>query len=134
MNEQQIKFIQEISADMRDFGIHDNVADWIGCQFALESNYGNSRIAKTRNNFCGMKAPFLRPSTNIGYKGFARYPSKYFCEIDYLTWLAYNRFTVHDLSNLEQFQLVLKAKKYCPEVDYIERINNIYKQFQNSKK
>lgn len=134
MNDKQIKFIQEISADMRDFGILDHVADWIGCQFALESNFGNSRIAKTKNNLCGMKVPLLRPSTNVACEGFSHYPSKYFCEIDYVLWLAYNRFSGHDLTNLEHFTMHLKAQKYCPDLDYIERINNLYQQFKNSTK
>lgn len=134
MNDKQIKFIREISADMHDFGILEPIADWIGCQFALESNFGDSRIAKTKNNLCGMKVPLLRPSTNIGFDGFAQYPSKYFCEIDYVLWLAYNRFSGHDLTNLEHFTAHLKAKKYCPDSDYIERINNLYQQFKNSTK
>lgn len=136
MNEKQIKFIFDISQDFRDFGILDNVADFIACQFALESNFGRARMVETKHNYCGMKCPSYRPTLDLDFKPnqFARYRSLIECEIDYLLWLAYNRFNRFDLSCIDSFSRLLKAKSYCPEKDYIEKIQSIYQLFKNSTK
>lgn len=131
MKDEQFNFIVKVSEFIQRFGVLTPVADWIGCQFAMESNYGQSRIARERNNFCGMKVPSIRPSLNTALSGFASYDSFESCCIDYMLLLAYNRFGYNQLSDVELFTLRLKAVNYCPEQDYIQSITNLYNQFKN---
>lgn len=134
MKDSQFNFILNISAILQRFGFLSPVADWIGCQFALESSFGNSRIAKVKNNYCGMKVPHLRPSLNQNLgSGFATYDSLEDCCTDYVLLLSYNHFTYTQLSNLDCFLARFKTIHYCDEESYLDAINNIYKIF-NSKK
>ena len=99
----------------------------IACQFALESDFGKSRLAIGQNNFSGMKVPALRittcisPTLEVG--GFATYNSFEDCLCDFLIWLAYNR-----VNSYTEWETALRH--YCPEADYYNRINSIYKQFK----
>lgn len=100
----------------------------IACQFALESDFGRSRLAVSSNNHCGMKVPVLRvtTATNISsydVGSFASYDSFESCLSDYLIWLAYNK-----VNSYSQWEKSLRI--YCPESDYYNRINSIYKQFK----
>lgn len=108
------------------------VAYFVGCQFALESNFGNSRIAKTKNNFCGMSLPKTRLSLNVATTGhFAEFLSFDDCVIDYCYWLDWNHFSCFYLSNLSPFTSLLYARKYCPEPDYIDRIYSLFNSLKN---
>lgn len=108
------------------------VAYFVGCQFALESNFGQSRLAKTKNNFCGMSLPKSRISLNIASTGnFAEFESFDDCVIDYCYWLAWNKFNYLMLFNLELFTRHLIASKYCPETDYIDRIYSLFNSLKN---
>lgn len=103
---------------------------FIGCQFALESNYGRSRIAIELNNHCGMKKPLQRitfadRSSNLK---FASYPSLEDCVCDYFAWLCYNKFSQATMSDLSLFKAKLKLSGYCPEPGYVNRIESIYNQ------
>ena len=99
----------------------------IACQFALESDFGRSRLAVSSNNHCGMKVPALRVSTTtsstLDVGSFASYDSFESCLVDFLIWLAYNK-----VNTYSQWEKSLKV--YCPEADYYARINSIYKQFK----
>lgn len=99
----------------------------IACQFALESDFGKSRLSVGFNNYCGMKVPVLRVTTCIDssdHSGeFAHYDSFESCICDYLIWLAYNK--VNTYSQWES-----SLRRYCPEADYYKRINSIYYQFK----
>lgn len=120
------EFLNCVADFMMNIGCSEKVAEWISFQFALESNFGMSRLATTRHNLCGMKIPMCRISTNIAISGtFSKYRTDYDCMLDYALWLAYCKFTSYDLTRLDLFQLKLKAKGYCPEDDYIERITNL---------
>lgn len=106
---------------------------WIACQFALESNFGQSRLAKLKNNYCGMSLPKSRISMNIAVSGnFAEFDSFESCVIDYCYWLAYNRFTYMDLFNLDLFTRKLIAKGYCPETDYLDRVFTLYNSLKSN--
>lgn len=99
----------------------------IACQFALESDFGRSRIAVSHNNHCGMKVPVLRVTTTtsscLDVGSFASFDSFESCICDYLLWLAYNK-----VNSYSQWENALRI--YCPESDYLNRINSIYKQFK----
>lgn len=107
------------------------VALFIACQFALESDFGRSYCATKYHNLCGMKVPVYRPTLCQNKGGFACYIDDYDCINDYLLWLAYNKFNRYDLSHLDVFKKMLVVKGYCPESDYIKRIESIYQQFKN---
>ena len=117
------------SADVRDFII---------CQFALESNFGKSRLAHDCNNYCGMRYPRVRISSICELddrSGFAKYPDIYHCIADYFLCLQYHRPISSDWENLNHFKSFIK-KFYCPEKDYLERITNLFnhlKSLQNVK-
>lgn len=116
----------------------EEVAAFIGCQFALESNFGESDLANRANNHCGMKSPQVRFSYDRSRiysrsSSFAKYESLYACLADYSLWLAYNRFTNLELRYLQQFKDKLYNCKYCPEPDYISKIEKIYNEFINYK-
>ena len=66
-----------------------DVRFFIACQFALESDFGNSSLAKNEFNYCGMKKAYFRPSLRQldNLKGFAHYDSLQHCIIDYCLWL-----------------------------------------------
>ena len=105
------------------------VKRFIACQFALESNFGSSAFAKCRNNYCGMKVPVLRVSLvrNLDEKGeFATYFGITYCVHDYLLWLSSNKFTKEQRYDLFDFTQHLKVSGYCPESDYISKIQSIY--------
>lgn len=126
---QKRDFIYDVMASFETLCSY-NVACFIACQFALESNFGQSRIARTRHNLCGMKHPQLRPTYDLLRAAtFADYDSKESCFKDYQLWLAYSKFTQFDLSNVECFKAKLRSKNYCPETDYIDRIQSIFDWF-----
>lgn len=135
MTTKQYDFIVNVSESVQRFGFLSPIADWIGCQFALESSFGNSRIAKVKNNYCGMKVPRLRPTLNINSgSGFASYDSLDDCIVDYVLLLSYNHFNYQQLVNLDCFLARLATIRYCDDDGYIDAINNIYKQFKSYKK
>lgn len=110
------------------------VCDFIACQFALESHFGLSPLACDNNNYCGMKNPLVRISSAIhaGDCNFhwAQYDSIHACVIDYLLCLQYHRPISTNYDTIEHFSAFIK-KFYCPERDYIDKINLIYQQFKS---
>lgn len=130
---QQRGFIQMVANALRRYSsLSSNVRLYIGCQFALESDYGRSRIACRNLNYCGMKVPLMRISTAVN-KGcnesvgdFAKFNSIADCILDYILLLQYNKITLQAQRDLKEFRDFLIRIKYCPEPTYIERINSIY--------
>lgn len=111
-----------------------DVADFIACQFALESNFGTSRLASIQNNFCGMRVPSKRAFFGYSFSGdssFAAYNGFDECIIDYVSWLFYNRPNSNELKYVDSFQIFLRNTGYCPELTYVGRINVLYNQFKN---
>lgn len=127
---EKLNFIEKVADLLLKYcpQMSDSVRYWVACQFALESNYGNSRIAKTRNNYCGMKVPYARLSLNQQATGFASFSSLEECVIDYCYWLAWNKFQSDQLFNLDLFTRRIIASKYCPDSDYVDRVYSIYNQ------
>lgn len=130
-------FVMSVANALRRYNsLSSDVRLFIACQFALESDYGRSRIAARNTNYCGMKVPALRLSTAIN-KGvvdsvgdFAKYNSFADCVLDYVLWLQYNKIPSSAQTDLEAFERFLHDSKYCPALDYLSRIEAIYKQFK----
>lgn len=132
------RFIESIAMHwlLRNVVFSQDIAEFIGCQFALESDFGNSRLAKVSHNFCGMKPAFRRVSYRIYGKednGFAVFDSLDNCVMDYVSWVFYNRPNKNELTFLDSFVIFLRNSGYCPEKDYISKIQSIYQQFKNYK-
>ena len=110
------------------------VCSWIGCQFALESSYGTSRLAIDNNNYCGMRNPLVRISSALhaGDPNFswALYDDLESCCVDYLLCVQYHRPISDVYDTVCHFSRFI-AQFYCPDKDYIDKINSIYFQFQN---
>ena len=130
----KLSYVEEIATFFASFCSAD-VAFFIGCQFALESNYGQSSLAFRHHNHCGMKEPHVRVTLSLPgtSSGFASYTSLMSCMIDYSLWLAYNKFTSLQLFKSELFKQRLVACGYCPEKDYVSLIQSIYENLQNYK-
>ena len=123
-------FLKRVELGLFNFPISYEVSNFIACQFALESDFGESRIACENRNFCGMKLPSIRPTSATGmWSGHAVYNSFLHCVEDYFYWLVYSRFTQEELNDLDAFKAHLAKSGYCPASDYVERIDNLYKQY-----
>ena len=111
------------------------VSMFIACQFALESDFGCSKLATEHNNYCGMKIPHRRCFYGVRLDGcqFAHYASSNCCIHDYISWVMFNRPLTFNLHDVESFKLFLRDSGYCPEKDYISRITNIFNQFTNGQ-
>lgn len=137
MNANQSDFIKNVSFLLQCvFRVSKDVADFIGCQFALESSFGESSLAKTHNNFCGMKTPLVRVSVALNYRDavdkWARYDDLLHCVYDFMFCLAYRRPISVVFESVNEYISFIKGW-YCPEKDYIDKINRIYSQFKSFK-
>lgn len=131
MTKEQMLFIQTWKTYLNRFrNMSDEVRTVIACQFALESDFGSSRLAKENNNICGMKIPLVRPTTQIGTKGFASYQNQTQCVIDFMLCLAFHQLGTRELENINYYLNNIK-KWYCLDKGYTENIKSIYSQFQN---
>lgn len=128
-NSEKIQFIDKVVDTLSKIcpEMSDNVKFFVGCQFALESNFGKSQLAVKNFNFCGMKRPEIRLTLANNVNGvFARFDSFETCVLDYVIWLSWNRFTSYDVFQLDYFTAKLIARGYCPEKDYLDKIYSIY--------
>lgn len=110
-----------------------DVAFFIACQVALESDFGRSRLAREFNNYIGMRISRVRPTTRLSFVDtdeFSRYDSFDDCLFDYLLAVTYHQPLRNDLHRLENYARFI-SRWYCPEHSYIERILSIYNQFIN---
>lgn len=107
------------------------VAQFVMAQSLLETGNYKSAVYKENNNLFGMKLAKTRLTTAEGEnKGFARYVNTATSLIDYTLWLTYNAFTQDTLKDLDKFKLRLINSGYCPQKDYIKRIEQIYNQIE----
>lgn len=112
------------------FPVSDAVAQFIVCQFALESNFGQSDIFRENNNICGMKLPKYRITcAQTANRGHATYLNVEDSIWDYFIWLCYYGFSRRHLENYELFISHFRKTPYCPQFDYIERIVSLKTQF-----
>lgn len=131
MTNSNVEFIQKVICMLPTSMFFIEVKTWIACQFALESNYGRSALTSEYFNATGMKMPKVRCTTAVckNTYGFASFVTLSECVTDYLLWLAWNRFSQNDCHSLATFKSRLKLKGYCPEHDYFDRVDSIYKEF-----
>ena len=140
MTDYQINFIRLVSAQI-PFNCSFEVRDFIACQIALESAFGESAISHRLNNFTGMRCVVTRLNNqckqdncaDLNTSNFGYYASLYDCLIDYGYWLAYNKAGKRVLFDLVLFKAFLIKHKYCPEPDYIIRITNLLNSYKNGK-
>lgn len=137
MYKSQFEIIQHVSSIVAEWSnFCAEVCDFVACQFALESNFGISTLARNNNNYFGMKNPLVRISTAVhaGDSNYhwAQYNGLSACVIDYLLCLQYHRPLSTNYDTIEHFSKFL-IKFYCPERDYIDKINLIYQQFKSYK-
>lgn len=127
-------FINDVSALVCLYSqFPPEVCDWIGCQFALESSFGESSLAHAKKNYCGMKNPMVRISSAIHagdcYYHWAQYVSLDFCVIDYLLCIQFHCPITTNYDSITHYSKFI-SKFYCLENDYIDKINLIYQQFK----
>ena len=120
-------FILDYAYQCIMFKCSPEVALFIASQFALESNFGRSDIAKQNCNVCGMKMPKIRITTALWENlHHAVYSTTNLCVTDYFFWLSRFDFNQRDLVDLERFKSRLEKSNYCPSFRYIESIESIY--------
>lgn len=132
----KIDFLNQIISFCPDYFAQE-VKQYVACQFALESAFGQSAFATIDNNYCGMKVPKFRITLALNYSEcdkFARYSGIFTCFQDYLLWLQYNRFTRYELQDKNLFVRHLNLSRYCPDLGYFDRIDSIFNQYYSSKK
>lgn len=136
MESRKIGFVTMIANALRRYNsLSSDVRLFIGCQFALESDYGTSHLCARNSNYCGMRIPRVRISlavnsnTLVPAGDFACYSSLSDCVADYVLWLQYNHCPIRAQKNVDDFSKFLVEKGYCPDKDYIQRILSIYNQF-----
>lgn len=137
MKKDQLDFIEKVSSILRSvYHVHDEVADFIGCQFALESSFGRSSLAVNHHNYCGMKCPLVRVSVANNYQNpvdkWADYSSLEQCICDYMFCLAYRRPLSLSFETINHFIYFIKGW-YCPEKSYTDKINSLYVQLKSYK-
>lgn len=127
MNAFQQNFIKSYSDLLIDrYRIVPAVALFIACQFALESDYGRSSIAQF-NNLCGMRFPSFRPTLAKSKTngGFAIYDSVDDCIQDYMLRNCIFSPSGKVFTDVKRFSIFIYSSGYCPERDYIKRIENV---------
>lgn len=139
MDYQNIRFIQKIIGLLKPYSFGEDVKVFIACQFALESSFGRSKLAITHHNYCGMKTPLIRISTaeNAGKRSESDNWARYFdiaaCVCDYVLCLQYYKPHFNEVADLDSFKSLIRGK-YCPDKDYLDKINSIYQLFKSSSK
>lgn len=109
------------------------VKRFIVAQFALESNYGSSRLASAQHNHCGMKLPKKRLTYALSEEnGFAKYASLHWCILDYISLMIYNGITQEIAKDVDLFSNFLQKIGYCPDANYISNIYQIYLQIPHN--
>lgn len=145
IDEKQYEWILFVAFYLKDYNIKSEVAIFMACQFALESGYGSSHLAKDYHNITGMRVCYLRPSNQINYHdekktNFGQYRKNTDCLDDFMLWLSYQRCHPSCYSDIASYSALLIRTKYCEEKgkyinpetsEYIKRIKSIYNQFLN---
>lgn len=136
MTDLQFNYIKSISRVFDCFNFYPDVSVFIACQFALESNFGTSKLAVDNNNHSGMKNPMVRISCSVCFGNSSHYWAYFHnlhsCCVDYVLCLQYHRPLSVDYDTPEHFARFI-SKFYCPEKDYITKIFKIYNQFKSQQ-
>lgn len=137
MTEEKTEFIEKVATCLQYYHFSEEVANFVGCQFALESNFGLSNLAIDNKNYCGMRNPLVRISVAV-HAGdpnyhWASYDSLISCVLDFVLCLQYHKPLSIDYSILNNYKFFIKSW-YCPEKDYLKKVEAIYNQFINQQK
>lgn len=136
MTEEKIEFIKKVALLLTCYHFSKEVATFVGCQFALESNFGLSKLAIDNKNYCGMRNPLVRISVanHAGDPNYhwAIYDNLSCCVLDFVLCIQYHKPLSVDYTILNHYKSFIKSW-YCPEKDYLKKIEVIYNQFINSK-
>lgn len=93
-------------------------------QMCLESGNFASDLAKSNNNYFGMKHPNKRPTFSIGRKnGYANYRSWVYSVLDYAMW---QRYYMNELTEREYLR---RLKNYATDEEYVNKIKRISKNY-----
>lgn len=110
---------------MHDLDIqHPNI---VLAQMKLESGHYQSNLAKTNNNYFGMRHPAQRLTVSVKSKnGYAHYRNWAYSILDYALW---QRRYAYNLS--EEDYLTKLSKVYAEDNNYIEKVKKLRKNLQN---
>lgn len=110
---------------MFDLGIeHPHI---VYAQMRLESGNFKSDLAKSNNNFFGMKQPRTRATASLGEKnGYAIYKSWSYSVLDYAIW---QRRYAKGLS--EEGYLEILSDRYAEDKKYVSKVTNIADSVKN---
>lgn len=98
-------------------------------QMKIESGNYQSNIAKTNNNYFGMRHPAQRLTVSLGNKnGYARYRNWAYSILDYALW---QRRYAWNLT--EEEYLTKLSNTYAEDPNYIAKVKNISKNLENGK-
>jgi len=98
-------------------------------QMKIESGNYKSNIAKTNNNYFGMRHPAQRLTVSLGNKnGYARYRNWAYSILDYALW---QRRYAWNLT--EEEYLTKLSNTYAEDPNYIAKVKNIAKNLENEK-
>lgn len=137
MKEKNVKFIDSIVEMIVNRFIYVNleIAQFIACQSALETAYGQSRIYFENHNLFGMRVPKVRLSNCVGEKyGHAVY-SDYLCSLyDFFYWLQFNGFSQKDLfGKYEAYVKKFRSSPFNPSPHYVDLIISILTNYKIQK-
>ena len=128
MNKQQELFVKKITENSLMQSVFNyKMRIVVAAQFALESNWGKSKIATENSNLCGMKMPKTRPTTAKAERnGYAAYLNEYDCIVDYVIWIMWGRPYFKKLWHLDNYMQYLKEKNYSEDENYDAKVEAIY--------
>lgn len=113
--------------------LNGNIIDCIVAVACLESDYGQSSLAKSQNNFFGMKSPKKRLTLNLDpSKVFATYTDIRSCVFDWFLWFVYNDGHKQNLFWSDDFFDWLVSCGYCPEPDYKTRLRSVFNRINSA--
>lgn len=96
-------------------------------QMKLESGHYQSNLAKTNNNYFGMRHPAQRLTVSVKSKnGYAHYRNWAYSILDYALW---QRRYAYNLS--EDDYLTKLSNVYAEDKNYIEKVKKLRKNLQN---
>lgn len=136
MTKEQFEFIRSVKSSVIQYGFSEDVAAFIGSQFALESAFGTSSLARRQSNYCGMKTPLVRLSVadnqGVSSDTWAEYSGLEWCVCDFVLCLQYYRPGSDIKDKISAYSRFI-SRFYCLDRDYVSKIESIYSQFKNFK-
>lgn len=141
---ESITTIPEMLVDLENYDnieVNDSTAFWVMLEFEIqhphvvlaqmkiESGNYESSIARSNNNYFGMRQPSSRLTVSLGSRnGYARYRSWAYSILDYALWQRQYAW------NLTEEQYLAKlGRTYAEDPNYVSKVKNIAKNLENAK-